>query len=81
MSWDGPFLFPRQNGKLIKFDNADDVRRFIAEEEFIRLLFEHMREDALTEEIYESTIIPATKIQKPVDIIQSIMRRRACRTT
>lgn len=81
MSWDGPFPFPRQNGKPLKFDNEDDVRKFIAEEEFVRLLFDHMREDALTMEIYESTIIPATRIQKPVDIIQSIMRRRACQTT
>lgn len=81
MSWDGPFPFPRQNGKPLRFDNEDDVRRFIAEDVLIQcLLFDHMRED-LTSEIYESTIIPATKIQKPVDVIQSIMRRRACRTT
>lgn len=81
MSWDGPFPFPRQNGKPLRFDNEDDVRRFIVEDVLSQLLFDHMREDALTSEIYESTIIPATKIQKPVDIIQSIIRRRSCQTT
>lgn len=80
MSWDGPFPFPRQNGKTIKFDNEDDVRRFIAEDVLNKLLFDHMREDALTSEIYENTIIPATKIQKPVDVIHSIVRRSACQT-
>lgn len=77
MSWDGPFPFPRQNGKQIKFDNEDDVRRFITEEVLINLLFEN----TLTRETCESAIVKATRIQKPVDIIQSIIRRRACQTT